>query len=50
MIALSDALLALVQTHAVDVRAAYRHVKDLPAFLSLLERHGIDRSALERGA
>lgn len=43
---LSDALIAYVQNGIVDVREAYRHVTDRPAFIALLKRQGIDTSAI----
>jgi twitching motility protein PilT len=45
---LNDALLGFVQSGAVDVREAYRHVTDRPAFIALLKRQGVDTSVLER--
>ena len=48
MVPLNDALVSYVQSGVVDVREAYRHVSDRPAFLALLKRQGVDTSALER--
>jgi twitching motility protein PilT len=48
MVPLNDALVAYVQSGIVDVRDAYRHVSDRPAFLALLKRKGVDTSAFER--
>jgi twitching motility protein PilT len=48
MTPLNDALVAYVQSGAVDIREAYRHVSDRPAFLALLKRQGVDTSAFER--
>jgi twitching motility protein PilT len=48
MVPLHDALVGYVQSGVVDVREAYRHVTDRPAFLALLKRQGIDTSVLER--
>jgi hypothetical protein len=50
MVPLNDALVTYVQDGVVDVREAYRHVTDRPAFLALLKRQGIDISAVERSA
>jgi twitching motility protein PilT len=48
MVPLSDALVSYVQHGIVDVREAYRHAADRPAFLAALKRHGVDTSAVER--
>jgi twitching motility protein PilT len=48
MVPLNDALVGYVQGGIVDVREAYRHVNDRPAFLALLKRQGVDTSAFER--
>ena len=48
MMPLNDALVGFVQSGAVDVREAYRHAADRPGFLALLERQGLDTSALEK--
>ncbi|MGB7218109.1 MAG: ATPase, T2SS/T4P/T4SS family, partial [Vicinamibacterales bacterium] len=48
MVPLNDALVPLVQSGAVDVREACRHVTDRPAFLALLKRYGVDTSEVER--
>lgn len=48
MLPLHDGLLGYVQSGAVDVREAYRHVSDRAAFLALLKRQGIDTSPIER--
>jgi twitching motility protein PilT len=50
MVPLNDALVGYVQSGTVDVREAYRHVSDRPAFLALLKRQGVDTSAFERMA
>jgi twitching motility protein PilT len=50
MMPLSDALLRHVKNGAVDVREAFRHVTDRPAFVALLKRQGVDTSAVERRA
>ena len=44
----NDALVGYVQGGIVDIRDAYRHVTDRPAFIALLKRQGVDTSALER--
>ena len=48
MVPLHDALVNYVQSGIVDIRDAYRHVTDRPAFVALLKRQGIDTSAVER--
>jgi len=48
MVPLNDALVAFVQSGAVDSREAYRHAFDRQGFLSLLKREGIDTSFVER--
>jgi twitching motility protein PilT len=48
MVPFNDALVSYVQSGVVDVRDAYRHVTDRPAFLALLKRQGVDTSSLER--
>lgn len=48
MVPLNDALLAFVQSGAVDVREAYRKAPDRATLLSLLKREGIDTSFVER--
>jgi twitching motility protein PilT len=48
MVPLNDALVGYVRSGLVDVREAYRHVSDRPAFLALLKRQGVDTSPLER--
>jgi len=48
MVPLNDALVAFVQSGAVDAREAYRKAFDREAFLSLLKREGIDTSFVER--
>ncbi|MGE5358601.1 MAG: type IV pilus twitching motility protein PilT [Bacteroidales bacterium] len=48
MVPLNDALVAFVQSGAVDAREAYRKAFDREAFLSLLRREGIDTSFVER--
>jgi twitching motility protein PilT len=48
MIPLHDALVSYVQNGIVDVREAYRHVTDRPAFVALLKRQGVDTSSVER--
>jgi twitching motility protein PilT len=50
MTPLNDALVAFVQSGAVDPREAYRRSADRSGFLSSLKRHGIDTSNLERFA
>ena len=48
MVPFNDAMVSYVQSGIVDLRDAYRHVTDRPAFLALLKRQGVDTSALER--
>ncbi len=48
MAPLNDALVAFVQSGAVDVREAYRKADDKAGLLSLLRREGIDTSFVER--
>ncbi len=48
MVPLNDALVAFVQSGAVDVREAYRKAADRATLLSLLKREGIDTSFVER--
>ncbi|MGE0812201.1 MAG: ATPase, T2SS/T4P/T4SS family [Vicinamibacterales bacterium] len=48
MAPLNDALVAFVQSGAVDVREAYRKADDKAGFLALLRREGIDTSFVER--
>jgi Tfp pilus assembly pilus retraction ATPase PilT len=48
MVALNDALIALVQSGLVDSREAYRHAADQQGFLALMQRQGIDTSFVER--
>lgn len=48
MVPLNDALVAFVQSGAVDVREAYRKAPDRITLLSLLKREGIDTSFVER--
>jgi twitching motility protein PilT len=48
MVPLNDALVAFVQSGAVDAREAYRKAIDREAFLNLLRREGIDTSFVER--
>jgi twitching motility protein PilT len=48
MVPLHDALVSYVQSGIVDLREAYRHVTDRPAFVALLKRQGVDTSAVER--
>jgi twitching motility protein PilT len=48
MVALNDALAALVKSGAVESREAYRQSADQQAFLALLERQGLDTSFVER--
>lgn len=48
MVPLNDALGGFVQSGAADVREAYRCSPDRPGLLALLQRQGIDVSALER--
>jgi twitching motility protein PilT len=48
MVPLTDALVAFVQSGAVDVREAWRKAADRPGLLKALKREGIDTSFLER--
>ena len=48
MMPLNDALVALVQSGAVEAREAYRQSPDRPGFLAGLDRQGIDTSFVER--
>lgn len=48
MAPLNDALVAFVQSGAVDVREAYRKADDKAGLLALLRREGIDTSFVER--
>jgi twitching motility protein PilT len=48
MVPLNDALVAFVQSGAVDVRDAYRKAADKVGLLALLRREGIDTSFVER--
>ena len=48
MAPLNDALVAFVQSGAVDVREAYRKADDKVGLLALLRREGIDTSFVER--
>jgi twitching motility protein PilT len=48
MVPLHDALVAFVQSGAVDVREAYRKAPDRATLLSALKREGIDTSFVER--
>jgi twitching motility protein PilT len=48
MVPLTDALVAFVQSGAVDVREAWRKGSDRPALLKALKREGIDTSFAER--
>lgn len=48
MVPLNDALVAFVQSGAVDVREAYRKAPDRQTLLALLKREGIDTSFVER--
>jgi len=48
MVPLTDALVAFVQSGAVDVREAWRKASDRPALLKALKREGIDTSFAER--
>jgi len=48
MVPMNDALLAFVQSGAVDAREAYRKAFDRAAFLEQLRREGIDTSFVER--
>ncbi len=48
MVPLADALVAFVQSGAVDVREAWRKAADRPALIKALRREGIDTSFAER--
>ena len=48
MVPLTDALVAFVQSGAVDVREAWRKAADRPALLKAFKREGIDTSFAER--
>jgi len=48
MVALNDALVALVQSGIVDSREAYRQATDQQGFLAQLKRQGLDTSFVER--
>jgi twitching motility protein PilT len=48
MVPQNDALVAFVQSGAVDAREAYRNAFDREAFLARLKREGIDTSFVER--
>jgi twitching motility protein PilT len=48
MVPLTDALVAFVQSGAVDVREAWRKASDRPALLKAFKREGIDTSFAER--
>lgn len=48
MVPLNDALVAFVQSGAVDVREVYRKAADRTGLLALLKREGIDTSFAER--
>jgi twitching motility protein PilT len=48
MVPLNDALGGFAQSGAVEVREAYRCSADRPGLLALLQRQGVDTSALER--
>jgi twitching motility protein PilT len=48
MVPLNDALVAFVQSGAVDAREAWRKAFDRQGFLDLLKREGIDTSFVER--
>jgi hypothetical protein len=48
MVALNDALVALVQGGVVDLREAHRQAADRQGFLGLLKRQGVDTSFVER--
>lgn len=48
MVPLTDALVAFVQSGAVDVREAWRKAADRPGLLKALKREGIDTSFVER--
>jgi len=48
MVPMNDALVALVQSGAVEAREAYRQSPDRPGFLASLTRNGLDTSFVER--
>lgn len=48
MVPLTDALVAFVQSGAVDVREAWRKASDRPALIKAFKREGIDTSFAER--
>ena len=48
MVPLADALVAFVQSGAVDVREAWRKAPARPAFVNALRREGLDTSFVER--
>jgi len=48
MVPMNDALVALVQSGAVEAREAYRQSPDRPGFLASLTRSGLDTSFVER--
>ncbi|MCX6550031.1 MAG: ATPase, T2SS/T4P/T4SS family [Acidobacteria bacterium] len=48
MVPMNDALLAFVQSGAIEAREAYRKAYDRVAFLEQLRREGIDTSFVER--
>jgi twitching motility protein PilT len=48
MVPLNDALVACVQSGAVEVREAYRKACDRAGFLAQLKREGVDTSFVER--
>ena len=50
MVPPNDALVGYVLSGAVDVREAYRRAADRTGFLALLERQGVNTSAVERYA
>ena len=50
MVPLNDALLALVQAGALDVREAYRKSPDQQEFVGQLNRAGLDTTFTERSA
>jgi twitching motility protein PilT len=50
MVPLNDALLALVQSGALDVREAYRKSPDQQEFVGQLDRAGLDTTFTERSA
>jgi twitching motility protein PilT len=48
MVPMNDALVALVQSGAVEAREAYRQSPDRQAFLAALAKNGLDTSFVER--